>query len=189
MILKKKKKKEKKEKKTGATHFFSSHRTCCSKEAQRPHSHAGRIPFGRMNPQVCRLLDELQADVTHQVMNVVSVTVLHTDYISCRPRSPLFHLAGQVTAPILPHEPRTVLQMSDNTRRHLMLRKCCIGCRLSPFPHNTTPVSHGITSQTPRTLVRVRVSSCCRVTDQTSAAYTILLIPCQDYCTVTMETM
>lgn len=33
-------------------------------EAQRRHSHAGRIPFSCMNPQVCRLLDEPQTGVT-----------------------------------------------------------------------------------------------------------------------------
>lgn len=50
--------------KNGSESFPQQPSDMLQQEAQRRHSHAGRIPFSCMNPQVCRLLDELPADVT-----------------------------------------------------------------------------------------------------------------------------
>lgn len=138
-------------------------------EAQRRHSHAGRVPFGFVNAQVCLLLDELQADVTcwgSWTKRVYHECQRHDHGLHLMlAKFSVFPISCVKLAPILHHELRTVFQMSANTRRHPMLLKYCICYRLSLFPHNTTPVSHGITSQTPHTLVRVRVSTCCSVTD------------------------
>lgn len=62
---------------------------------------------------------------------------------------------------------QNVSQLSLVSIRHPMLLECPIGylrcCRPSPFHHNTTPVSHGITSQTLHACVCVCV--CCSVTE------------------------
>lgn len=74
-------------KENGSESFPQQPSDMLQQEAQRRHSHAGRVPFSCVNPQVCRLLDELQANETRwgrrakvHVMNVMALTRPRLDY-------------------------------------------------------------------------------------------------------------
>lgn len=161
----------------GASHFHSSHLTCCSRK-HKGDIHSGRIPFSCMNPRfqaggkgygLHDLLRQLNGtclwwiSITSQNIYHISfwINVCSFSFTSsyfggffqtfhcglirvCGHSSCLTPQAGDIF--------QNVSQLSSVSIRHPMLLECPIGylrcCRPSPFHHNTTPVSHGITSQT-----------------------------------------